>query len=67
VPFTPLSSDLGGCGRDAFLVYTKAEASLDADLGCSSSYSIGERTKALYLLEDRSVEEDSLPTAVEQG
>ena len=69
MPF--FSAGLRACGREAakmpLMVHTKANASLAADLGCSSSYSIGERITALYLLEDRSVEKDSLPTAVEQG
>jgi len=40
-----LPSLRGGVGTDAFLAKAEAEATLDADLGCSSSYSIGEWTK----------------------
>jgi len=40
-------------------------APLRADLGCSSSYSIAVAS-ALNLMENRSVEKDFLPTAVEQ-
>lgn len=48
----------------AFLARSKALATLDADLGCSSSYSIKLLAEAWNLLEDRSVEEGFLPTAV---
>lgn len=52
-------------GTDTVLAKAWAEALLRADLGCSSSYS-SEKAKALNLLENRSVEEGFLPTAVEQ-
>ena len=50
---------------DTVLAKAWAEALLRADLGCSSSYS-SVKAKALNLLENRSVEKDFLPTAVEQ-
>ena len=51
--------------NDTVMAKAWAEAHLRADLGCSSSYS-SEKANALNLLENRSVEKDFLPTAVEQ-
>lgn len=51
--------------KNTVLANAGVDAPLRADLGCSSSYS-SEKAKALNLLENRSVEKDFLPTAVEQ-
>jgi len=51
--------------KHTVLANAGVDAPLRADLGCSSSYS-SEKAKALNLLENRSVEKDFLPTAVEQ-
>jgi len=51
--------------KHAVVAKAKANAPLRADLGCSSRYS-SKNGQALKLLENRSVEKDFLPTAVEQ-
>jgi len=53
-----------GC-NGAVVARAKVKAPLRADLGCSSRYS-SENGQALKLLENRSVEQGFLPTAVEQ-
>jgi len=52
----------GPCG--AVLDVSRCGTAYGADLGCSSSYSIG-RLSGLF--EDWSVEQASVPTAVEHG
>jgi len=52
-------------GTDAFWLTPRLKPTLDADLGCSSSFSIHDWIR-LNLLEDRSVEKVFLPTAVVQ-
>lgn len=61
-PLPPLGE--GEESTSASLAKAEALATLDADLGCSSSYSIKYLAKAWNLLEDRSVEKGFLPTAV---